>query len=171
MIKRFLIKIRLYNKIAFLKKVGVGKTILNFIFQRIFRVNSHIKSPVNYTSVFVGNGLTYDKDDLNTLVSFASSNSLYVQSLNGIKLGKGVLIASGVKIISSNHALNKERKTVYSEGIEIGDNVWIGTNAVILPGVKIGDGCVIGAGAVVTKSFVQENLVLVGNPAKILKKI
>ena len=50
----------------------------------------------------------------------------------------------------------------------VGDNVWIGSNATIMP-VTIGDNSIIGAGAVVTKD-VPENSVVVGNPAKIIKK-
>ncbi|MBA2585639.1 MAG: maltose acetyltransferase, partial [Chthoniobacterales bacterium] len=51
----------------------------------------------------------------------------------------------------------------------IGDNVWIGMNAVILKGVAIGENSVVAAGAVVTKS-VPENCVVAGNPAKIVKR-
>ena len=52
----------------------------------------------------------------------------------------------------------------------IGDNVWIGGNAVILPGVTLGDNVVVGAGAVVTKSF-PSNVAIAGNPAKVIKEI
>ncbi|WP_152483490.1 DapH/DapD/GlmU-related protein [Halomonas sp. THAF5a] len=171
MIKKILILLGVYDKAIFINKVGVGKVVLNFIFQRVCRINAHVKSSVNYTSVFVGDNIEYVKDDLNILVSFASSNCLYVQSLNGIKFGRGILIAPGVKIISANHELHEGRRSVSTEKIEIGDNVWIGANAVILPGVKIGNGCVIGAGAVVTKSFLDNAVVLAGNPAKVIKKI
>jgi maltose O-acetyltransferase len=51
----------------------------------------------------------------------------------------------------------------------IGNNVWIGTRAIIMPGVKIGNNSIIGAGAVVTKSF-GPNSVIGGIPAKLIKK-
>ncbi|MBP5293723.1 MAG: sugar O-acetyltransferase [Clostridia bacterium] len=58
----------------------------------------------------------------------------------------------------------------WAEPVTIGDNVWVGANAVILPGVSIGDNCVIGAGTVVTKS-IPANSVAVGNPARVIKTL
>ncbi|MGT2874994.1 DapH/DapD/GlmU-related protein, partial [Streptococcus gallolyticus subsp. gallolyticus] len=54
--------------------------------------------------------------------------------------------------------------------ITIGDNAWFGGGVTILPGVTLGDNVVVGAGAVVTKSF-GDNVVLAGNPAKIIKTL
>ena len=58
----------------------------------------------------------------------------------------------------------------YGIGIEIGDNVWIGGNAVILPGVKIGSNSVIAAGSVVTKD-IPNWVVAGGNPCRVIRKI
>jgi acetyltransferase-like isoleucine patch superfamily enzyme len=52
--------------------------------------------------------------------------------------------------------------------VKIGDNVWIGMNAVILKGVTIGDNSVVAAGAVVTKS-IAPNTIVAGNPAVVVK--
>jgi maltose O-acetyltransferase len=54
--------------------------------------------------------------------------------------------------------------------ITIGNNVWIGGGAIILPGVTVGENSVIGAGAVVTKD-VPANVVAVGNPARVIRSI
>ena len=55
--------------------------------------------------------------------------------------------------------------------IIIGKKCWIGMNSVILPGVVLGDHTIVGAGAVVTKSFVDGNCVIGGNPARIIRKL
>ncbi|MEG2632990.1 MAG: DapH/DapD/GlmU-related protein, partial [Oscillospiraceae bacterium] len=53
--------------------------------------------------------------------------------------------------------------------VHIGNNVWIGGGAIILPGVTIGDNAVIGAGSVVTKD-IPSNTVAVGNPCRVLRQ-
>jgi acetyltransferase-like isoleucine patch superfamily enzyme len=55
--------------------------------------------------------------------------------------------------------------------IIIGDDVWIGANAIILKDVKIGDGSIVAAGAVVTKGSYPPKSILAGNPAKVVKTI
>jgi maltose O-acetyltransferase len=54
--------------------------------------------------------------------------------------------------------------------VSIGDDVWIGRNAVILPGVEVGAGSVVGANAVVTRSF-GAGLLIAGNPARVVKTL
>ena len=54
--------------------------------------------------------------------------------------------------------------------INIGDNVWIGGGAIIFPGVNIGDNSVIGAGSIVVRD-VLSNVVVAGNPAKVIKEL
>jgi len=53
----------------------------------------------------------------------------------------------------------------------MGDNCWIATNAIILPGVELGNHVVVAAGAIVNKSFREDNIIIGGIPAKIIKKI
>lgn len=93
------------------------------------------------------------------------------QDRGGITIGDGTLIGMNVTIATLNHGLSLEtRSTTYPSPVEIGKNVWIGSNATILPGVTIGDNSVLGAGAVVTKD-VPENTVVAGVPAKVIRKI
>lgn len=93
------------------------------------------------------------------------------QDRGGITIGDGTLIGMNVTIATLNHGLPLEtRNTTYPSPVVIGKNVWIGSNATILPGVTIGDNSVVAAGAVITKD-VPENTVVVGVPAKVIKKI
>jgi len=88
----------------------------------------------------------------------------------GVRIGNDVLIAAGSLITSQTHDPQGERyrdKDVLAS-VEIGNNVWIGSNAVILPGVRVGDGAIIGAGAVVTQN-VAAHTIVVGVPARELK--
>lgn len=90
-----------------------------------------------------------------------------------ITIGNNVFLAPGVHIYTATHPLDPiERNSGYEYGkpVKIGDNVWIGGRAVICPGVTIGDNVVVAAGAVVTKN-VPNNVVVGGNPAKIIKSI
>ena len=79
-----------------------------------------------------------------------------------------------VYILTQNHNFENTEQLIRKQGfrgiqpVEIGDNVWIGARVIILPGVHIGSGAVIGAGSIVTKDIPQ-NVVVVGNPAKIIK--
>ena len=93
------------------------------------------------------------------------------QDQGGIEIGDGCLIGHNVTIATLNHDLNPEkRQSICPHPVKIGKNVWVGSDCTILPGVTIGDGAIIGAGSVVTKS-VPNNTIVVGNPAKVLRKI
>jgi maltose O-acetyltransferase len=82
-----------------------------------------------------------------------------------LKIGNYVDIASEVMIYNSEHDIHSEDMRAIEESVEIGDYVFIGPRAIILPGVKIGKGAVIAAGAVVTKD-VPEKTIVGGVPAK-----
>lgn len=93
------------------------------------------------------------------------------QDQGGIEIGNGCLIGQQVVIATLNHGFTPERRQdVVPKKVTIGNNVWIGAHATILPGVTIGDNAIIGAGAVVTKD-VPKNAVVAGVPAKIIKTI
>lgn len=99
----------------------------------------------------------------------------YVMSHQNIEVGDHTKIASFCFIIDFNHKFDSQNKNLVDQGynkkaIKIGSNVWIGTHVIILPGVTIGDRAVIGAGSVVTKD-VPKHSIVVGSPAKVIKKI
>jgi len=140
--------------------------LVNFIFQKLFRINAEVPFMVHYTSivsktVYLGKGVAQN---------FANSGGCYIQGINKIYIGDNTIFAPGVKMISANHDkndVNKHDKTI--NPIKIGKNCWIGANAVVLPGVELGDNVVVAAGAVVTKSF-SEGVIIAGVPAKIISE-
>lgn len=86
-----------------------------------------------------------------------------------VRIGRGTLIAPGVFITDHNHdtALGRPmfEQPCIPAPVIIGDDVWIGANAVVLPGVTIGDGAVVAAGAVVSRDVAAGSIVG-GVPAK-----
>lgn len=99
------------------------------------------------------------------------NSGCHFQDQGGITIGNDVLIGHNVVIATINHDLapSQNRKNHYAP-ITISNNVWIGSNATILPGVTIGEWAVVAAGAVVTKN-VEPYTVVGGNPAKLIKTV
>lgn len=105
--------------------------------------------------------------------NFYANHNCIILDVNKVKIGNNVLFAPNVQVYTATHPLNVEERVAGKEmgyAIEIGDNVWIGGGSIICPGVKIGKNTVIGAGSVVTKD-IPENVVAVGNPCKIIRKL
>lgn len=90
-----------------------------------------------------------------------------------IRIGARTMLAPGVHIYAATHPLDPD---VRASGLElckpvtIGEDVWIGGGAIVLPGVTIGDRAVVGAGSVVTKD-VAPLTVVAGNPARVIRTI
>jgi len=90
-----------------------------------------------------------------------------------VSIGDNCFLAPGVHIYTATHPLNPYERNSgieYAKPVAIGNNVWIGGRAVINPGINIGNNVVIASGAVVTKD-VPDNVVVGGNPAKVIKQI
>lgn len=141
-----------------------GVRALNFIVQRIFGVNDDIPWSVHYTSHAYGD--IQIAQDVKS--SFAISGNCYIQGMNGIRIGAGTIFASGVKIISANHSIDKLSGWEPCRPIEIGKHCWLASNVTVCPGVHIGDYAIIGANAVVT-SDIPEKAIAVGVPAKVIR--
>ncbi|WP_368504989.1 sugar O-acetyltransferase [Alkalihalophilus sp. As8PL] len=90
-----------------------------------------------------------------------------------VRFGDNCMLAPGVHIYTATHPVNpfeRIKGPEFGKPVTIGDNAWIGGGAIINPGVTIGDNVVIASGAVVTKD-VPSNVVVGGNPARVIKEI
>ena len=164
----------IFEWLGLFRRIRDGKFVLspvilpNFIFQRIFGINSSCSWAVHFTSQVVSPEnieIGYRSE-----YCFATSGNCYFQAFNGIRMGDHVMFGPGTKIISAQHDLNDPTwaRHTSSNPIQIGDRCWIGSNSILLPGVTLGRNVVVGAGAVVTKSF-PDNVIIAGNPAKVIR--
>ncbi len=110
--------------------------------------------------------------------SFHSSATL----LGSVTIGSNCLFSPNVAILTNTHVA-EDRRLIREQDAEyilkhgappdfpvtIGDDVWVGLNAIILPGVTLGEGCIVGAGAVVSKNF-EPYSVIGGVPAQLIRK-
>ncbi len=90
-----------------------------------------------------------------------------------IAIGDDLQMGPAVQLYAATHPLERPTRAAgleYARPIRIGNGVWIGGGAIVLPGVTIGDGCVVGAGSVVTRDLPPGSLA-VGNPARIIRSL
>lgn len=93
------------------------------------------------------------------------------QDQGGIFIGNDALIGHNVVLATLNHGIAPARRQALAPApIHLGDCVWIGSNATVLPGVSIGSNSIVGAGSVVTKD-VPENCIVAGVPARLLRRL
>lgn len=88
-------------------------------------------------------------------------------------IGNSCMFSDGIDIrTTDNHAIfdiNTGQRINFEENIIIGDKVWIGTGVNVLKGSVLPNGTIVGARSVVTKKYEQENSIIVGNPARVVK--
>lgn len=98
-----------------------------------------------------------------------------------VSIGDNVLIASKVFISDTSHGAykgefqsspesNPSTREEQHAPVSIGNNVWVGENAIILPGTTIGNGCIIGANTLLNGGNYPDNCIVVGTPGRIIKK-
>lgn len=132
-------------------------------------------------------GVKFEFSPINSIFSFSTisvgdnvqigSNALFIAARSEIVIGNNVIIAPGVTVRGGTHNIDeigaymsdvRIKDNHHDKGVQIEDDVWIGSNAIILHGVTIGRGSVIGAGSIVTRSTPPYSI-SVGNPAKLLR--
>ncbi|MEQ6167997.1 acyltransferase [Ekhidna sp. MALMAid0563] len=149
-----------------MRKFGIVKTLHCALWQKVFRVNSKVYWPVSSTSIFKAPHKIIRGNRFPGLSKYC-----YIDARNGVGFGDNVWVGPYVSIISMNHDLNDYTKYIETDSIQIGDNCWLGAKSTILPGVKLGNHVVVAANSVVTKSFKEDNIVIAGNPAKVVKSL
>lgn len=102
--------------------------------------------------------------------SLAINTGVFISARAPITFGSGVLVGPNVVIVSSNHRFDLPDRPISEQGhvlapITIGDDCWIGANAVILAGVNVARGTIVSAGSVVTRDTEPYSIVA-GSPAK-----
>ena len=103
---------------------------------------------------------------------YANSNLTLVDD-GHIYVGDKVMFGPNVTIATANHPIDPDLRgkgLQYNKDVYIGENTWIGANAVIVPGIHIGKNVVIGAGSVVTKD-IPDDVIAVGNPCRVLREV
>lgn len=135
-----------------------------------------IKSLFGSTGVSIHIESTFNCDygeNIHVGENFYANFGCVILDVAEVRIGKNCFIAPQVGIYTATHPIRAEERVSgleYAKSIEIGDNCWIGGHAIINPGVKLGHNVVVASGAVVTKSF-GDNVVIGGNPAKVIKEV
>ncbi len=101
------------------------------------------------------------------------AQNCFIQVRGKVAIGSNIMFGPGVSIFSENHGYENSDLPMIAQqtnrlGVELGDDIWIGSGAKILDGVKLGKGCIVAAGAVVTQSF-PDGSVIGGIPARLLR--
>jgi acetyltransferase-like isoleucine patch superfamily enzyme len=133
-----------------------------------------------------GDGFAFDPDGVYSYETIFVGNNvdlgfrpILIATRSSITIGSNVMFGPEVTIRGGNHrfdipgipmvAVDDSMKEADDDrGVVIGNDVWVGTRAIILHGVTIGDGAVVGAGSVVTKDVPQHSIVA-GNPARVIR--
>lgn len=151
-------KLILLGKLFTLEIIGKNSQV---IFQGKFYCRNNIYIVAENGEISIGENVFFN-------------NGVSICSMEKITIGKNTAFGENVKVYDQDHIFNKNEE-IYKQGyktapIIIGENVWIGSNVIILKGVTIGRNSVIAAGSVVTKN-VPENTIYIDKRQAVLNKI
>ncbi|HUH97507.1 MAG TPA: acyltransferase [Anaerolineales bacterium] len=151
---------------AFADRQYSAKVLLQCVVaQKFLRINHHVPWPVHWTSEIK----SPERIQRGTRCP-GLGMGCYLDGRNGIIFGRNVWIGPKVSIISMNHDIYDYDNYTAAGPVVVGDNCWLATGCTILPGVKLGNHVIVAAGAVVTESFDDDDIVLGGVPARVIKR-
>jgi acetyltransferase-like isoleucine patch superfamily enzyme len=146
------------------KGVNILYLLIYFIPQKILRINGSVKWPVHFTSLI----LHQKNIQIGNNSPIGLNTGCYIQGKGGIVIGHNLRMGPNVGLISANHSTDDYDIWIDVGPIEIGNNVWIGMNSVVMPGVKVGNNVIIGANSTVTNN-IPDNSIALGSPCKVVK--
>jgi len=161
-----------FNKGLFIK-FNLRQLLFNLVINFISGKKQGKLSFAHFSSQIIRpENITLKGEGRGSFSSFVLSGGCYIQGGNGVIIGDNVIFAPRVSIISANHGDDKEKTWITdpSKTVIIEDDCWLGVGCTLLPGSRIPRGCTVGAGALVNKAFTEENMLIIGVPAKAIKK-
>lgn len=166
----------------------IFKKIIYFFYISIFRFTPEIYRPyafisplirrgmVSFFANYAGKGIRVKRNaDVSMFITIGDFSELGTNCIiqSNTAIGKNVIMGPDVKIYTRNHKFDRLDEPIQYQGhteesVHIGNDVWLGANAIILPGVTIGDHSIVAAGSVVTKD-IPPFAIVGGIPAKVIK--
>ena len=130
-----------------------------FFWQKILRINGKVPWPVDFRSKIVD----WPKIDKGICSDPGDNPGIYINAAGGLKIGNNVNIGQNTIITTTNHYKYDHRKRSHTEGVSIGNNVWIGANCSIVAGTTIGDNVTIGAGCYIKGDIASDQTVVLSD--------
>lgn len=180
-------KNRISSRNAFLRRVKfriIGNANNIVIENSVVLENCNIYINGNNSNVHIRGGCKIKNssfwiEDDNVLIQIGNRTTIEGAHLaatedgTSINIGNDCMLAYGIEIRTgdSHSILSKEGERInYAKNVVLGDRIWVAANVTILKGVNIKEDSIIATGSIVTKSFEQSNIIVGGNPARLLKE-
>lgn len=157
----------LISKLPHSRLLKLSNRIRMFYMSKVLKIMTDDQMAFFEPDIYIGGGL-----DISIGASCQINENVFIQ---GARIGNHVMIAPNVAILSRTHHFEDTSTPMVLQGESgvlipvIGNDVWLGRSAVIMPGVTIGEGSIVGAGAVVVKD-VEPYSIVGGVPAKLIRK-